>query len=564
MCVCGSLKFTFCHLFRVRSYIKNGWADNIINPDEISDPCCLQASSSSLSSSLNTLDTVNVWKDIRKAYSCQNQVPKFSYGHMMTYFVSRTLSDGLPAGDFNAMNTKAKRLYDCGHIQNIEVSTSGSKVCIRASCLPEMKKDVYKVSLSLCENSFDIETAVCGCKAGKGPKASCKHVGALCYAFAEFCKSGHLPDFLTCTEQLQKWNQPRPRKVEVIPVSSRKNKLLKKQEDSFPVPSCYDPRPISMRSSDPQLIETLRVNLLAVDSHCALLQLLVPPVKVALHDHQYGSHRNESTVLTSNETDMNELQKILAINNNHPTDQKSKLNVTLQERKRIEENTRCQSNSSLWHVVRARRITASKCGKILCQIKRTDSLLIDVLYPKRMDPNKLPAPIKWGIDNECHACEAYVAHMQKNGHEKITTRPCGFIIHPTMGWLGASPDSFVADPSNILSDGIAEFKCPFTKKDLSPFDACQDPTFYCTMSNNQLHLNRNHHYYHQVQLQLFVCMDMCQWCDFCIYTLKGVAVERIWLDTDWCNMYISELESYFDGYMLPEIISPKLKPSYVL
>ena len=66
---------------------------------------------------------------------------------------------------------------------------------IRVNCLPEMKKDiVYKLVLSL-NSKCDIETANCGCKAGKGPKASCKHVGALCYAFAEFCGSVQLPDF---------------------------------------------------------------------------------------------------------------------------------------------------------------------------------------------------------------------------------------------------------------------------------------------------------------------------------------------------------------------------------
>ena len=32
----------------------------------------------------------------------------------------------------------------------------------------------------------------------------------------------------------------------------------------------------------------------------------------------------------------------------------------------------------------------------------------------------------------------------------------------------------------------------------------------------------------------------------------------------WCNKYILELESYFDGYMLPEIVCPKFKPSYIL
>ena len=49
--------------------------------------------------------------------------------------------------------------------------------------------------MSLSKPSYDTVSAECGCKAGKGPKASCKHIGALCYALVEFCKSGQLPDF---------------------------------------------------------------------------------------------------------------------------------------------------------------------------------------------------------------------------------------------------------------------------------------------------------------------------------------------------------------------------------
>ena len=41
-------------------------------------------------------------------------------------------------------------------------------------------------------------------------------------------------------------------------------------------------------------------------------------------------------------------------------------------------------------------------------------------------------------------------------------------------------------------------------------------------------------------------------------------MERIWLDIDWCNKYIPELESFFDAFMLPEITHPKCKPPYIL
>lgn len=153
--------------------------------------------------------------------------------------------------------------------KKIEVTTVHSRVWIHADCFPEMKKDIYKVAMSLCDKSFAIQNAMCGCKAGQGPKASCKHVGELCYAFAELCKSGQLLDFLTCTEQLQKWNQPRPKKLEL---GSRKNEILKKEkENPLPVPSKYDPHPSSMRAYDPDLIETMRVNLLDISSPGVLL-----------------------------------------------------------------------------------------------------------------------------------------------------------------------------------------------------------------------------------------------------------------------------------------------------
>ena len=180
---------------------------------------------------------------------------------------------------------------------------------------------------------------------------------------------------------------------------------------------------------------------------------------------------------------MDELQRILIAKNGEDlSDYKSKLNVTSEEKKN---HRREDLGSHLWYTVQSRRITGSKCGKILCQTKRTESLLKDILhvYPKNMHPKKLPAPIKWGIDNEHSAWESYTSLTRKNGHEKLTTSLCDFIIYPTMGWLGASPDAFIIYPSSDLPNDIASSSGPFTKKDLPPLDAAQDPSFYCTFPN---------------------------------------------------------------------------------
>ena len=190
----------------------------------------------------------------------------------------------------------------------------------------------------------------------------------------------------------------------------------------------------------------------------------------------------------------------------------------------------------------------------------TTALLKSVLYPKPFI--HLPLSIKWGINNEPIANKEYIKYAKAHGKTKLMTSRCGFVIHPTMRWFGASPETLVTDHHSNFSNGIAEFKCPYSKREMTPHDACQDSSFYFSLDGN-LHLKRSDHYYHQVQLQLFVIMDMYDWCDFCVYIPKGIEVERIWFDTEWHQKYVVELDRYYDAYLLPEIMNPLHKSSYV-
>ena len=197
--------YVFC-LCRVNSYIANGWASqNLIDPDGDSVPAVPSNTPST------ALCFTGNWTNLKQTFSEPADVPSFNHGHMISYFVSRTAADGLPSGDIKSINKSAKHLFDCGHVQNIEFGRNDMSIYLQATCLPEMLKDrVYKQSMSLNSKTLDIPGAHCGCPPGKGPTASCKHIGALCYAFVEFCTSGKLPNFLTCTDQLQAWNRPRP------------------------------------------------------------------------------------------------------------------------------------------------------------------------------------------------------------------------------------------------------------------------------------------------------------------------------------------------------------------
>ena len=158
--------------------------------------------------------------------------------------------------------------------------------------------------------------------------------------------------------------------------------------------------------------------------------------------------------------------------------------------------------------------------------EKTVALITYCLYPKPLDP--LPTPMLWGQHHESIAIQKYIA--SKN---QVTVKKCGFIIHPRYGWLGASPDGHVVARLCSEAEGILEIKCPFSKWDVTPLEACQDINFYCEAKNSAVTLKKNHAYYHPVQLQLYVGSDLYKWCDFCVYTTKGMSIERILPDPVW-------------------------------
>ena len=102
-------------------------------------------------------------------------------------------------------------------------------------------------------------------------------------------------------------------------------------------------------------------------------------------------------------------------------------------RSEIEFLTRQQAKTPLWHEVRARRITISKSGKILCQVTRTDALLQPVLYPPPMLHK--PPPIQWGIQNEKVVRNVYAQHMRQAGRTNLEVKDSGFIISLSKGWV---------------------------------------------------------------------------------------------------------------------------------
>ena len=148
------------------------------------------------------------------------------------------------------------------------------------------------------------------------------------------------------------------------------------------------------------------------------------------------------------------------------------------------------------------------------------------------------------------ALSKYEQYMKSINHD-IQVEKSGFVIDYKNFVLGASPDSKVVD---LLEDpvyGLVEIKCPEEYKDFNPRDICYISKNPCIQVDEyqNVKLRKDHYYYDQVQYQLGVS---CQsWCDFVLYTNKGLIVDRIKFDRNHWNQLKEELlQFYFKYYLL--------------
>ena len=74
-------------------------------------------------------------------------------------------------------------------------------------------------------------------------------------------------------------------------------------------------------------------------------------------------------------------------------------------------------------------------------------------------------------------------------------------------------------------------------------DACQDPNFFCEAVNGRCKLKKKHAYYTQVQGQMGV--SGAKWCDFIVYTKKGISLERIPFDAAYWETLKQKLHTYY-------------------
>ena len=156
----------------------------------------------------------------------------------------------------------------------------------------------------------------------------------------------------------------------------------------------------------------------------------------------------------------------------------------------------CEQGSPEWRQARAGVITASRVNDVMARIKSGEAavrrnykaeILVERLTKEPTPDGYMSAEMLRGIEMEPLARAAY--EMKQD----VMVDRVGFVLHPSLDYLGASPDGLVGD------DGLVEIKCPNTATHLGYLLGRVAPSEY-----------------HNQMLTQMACCER-EWCDFVSY-----------------------------------------------
>ena len=504
-----------------------------------------------------------------------------------------------PSGDSPCVQTnfrKATAFLNEEYLKDILTSSDDKYFYIKSLCHHSFKKNdpPHVLSITLCLLSGEVRHACCSCVAGK--VGFCNHVLALMMKLCKFslydCRTVNdldneddMQPKRPCTSQLQQWHH-KSRGDKISPQAVMDvvvNKISQENSNSSGGIKCqlYEARNNlkTQKSDESKLKATLqqinpKIPLAQIMKHSGTAEHYVQTKYGSSPQGSYGSYQLTMTednfkVYCSIESvprlvPSNSCGQSTASNNYplFPLNSQAKpfeLPPSLGEQEQvllqnlmadstkvndIECKTREQSGCDEWQMQRKFRFTASNFGLIKHRKRNHDTLVKNLLHPRSFTSKYT----QHGKKYEPVALKQYEKYMHSI-KKPVSVYKSGFVISINSPYLGASPDSKVVDSGCTEPYGIVEVKCPETKFMVTPLDACSDNHFYLENVNGIPKLKENHNYYDQIQGQLGI--TNAKWCDFVVYTSKGMSIERITLD----EYYWSELRETLSRYYFEHFLA---------
>ena len=489
---------------------------------------------------------------------------------------------------------KATRFLNDEYLKALSAASDSNYFYFRCQCHHSFRKNdpPHNLKVALCLFTGEVKNASCSCVAGQ--VGFCNHILALLLKLCKFtlyeCKSvadldseEDMQPKRTCTSSLQQWHRKgRGASINPEPVMEMlvtKTCLDKPSTSRDPGVRCllYEARKNmkSQQADESKLLQQLK----ELNPKMALAQIMTPrsestsllatkfgkspqgsyaSYQLSMTEDNFKVYCDTTSVtrLDSNNHDLpitafprfplNTSDKQFEIPAEISGDEKTlldKLKVDADKVNEIERKTRGQSDCLEWKNERKFRFTASNFGLIRDRKRHHETLVKNLLNPKPFSSRYT----NHGLKYESVALEQYQRYMMSI-RRPVHIFKSGLVISPESPYLGASPDAKVIDPGCSKPFGLSEVKCPETKYLVTPLDACSDRNFFLEEVHGNPKLKRTHKYYAQVQGLMGV--TGARWCDFVVYTSKGMSIERIPFDVHFWNDLSTKLKLYYFKHFL--------------
>ena len=515
-----------------------------------------------------------------------DKMPLFTKAEMNKYIENSGKRLGSSHHSVPTSWKKGKTFLEDEYLKNIECTSDEKHFYFRCKCHHSFRKndEPHNLKLAMCIVSGDVVESTCSCVAGK--TGYCNHSLALMLKICKFSlfESKSTEDLVNdadqnpeeaCTSRLQTWHRkgrgdtivPQP----VMDVIVKKTKLsdTEKQREGINCPFYEARNNVTVLEAEERTFkETLRkinpkmglANVSCRHGELVDTKYGKSPVgslssyqlshtesnfDVAINIDSVARHDNHIQGIESfprfplqhqGESDEHDLS-------NEKKDFVRKLQLDEDDINELERATRDQAKSEKWKSERRYRFTSSKFHIISHRQRNHETFANSLMHPKSFTSRHTSHGIKY----ESEAIHAYVKQMNSRSMP-VQVFKSGLVVYKKEPVLACSPDGKVIDTGCIKPFALLEVKCPETKFLVTPLEACSDSNFCCENIDGKCKLKVSHPYYAQVQGQMGI--TGAQWCDFVVFTKKGMSVERIAFDRHyWSDLERKLLLYYYQHFI---------------
>ena len=500
----------------------------------------------------------------KDGFKCEiSGIPKVNFGTIWRYMIEnvefkKKLSTAKPL-------VKGYNFFMSGHVLFLSHLHENGKHFIKSKVLPSMKKQsVYSCHIVL--SSFgNVLRGQCGCPAGTDGR--CNHVAAIMFALEDYCKERSKNSTESCTSKPCKWSVPSKRTGSVVPLAHMK--FAKHDYNKRRKLRCFTTLQTDRDVRAPHQREWPQskvANMLSlVQEYQNKSGNKVSWIHILTNQSSVDNNKSEETCVNIPSTN-SPCDELLSPIKEHPISNvqlrercdkvKRRLQFSKEEIDEAEKITQNQSQNPQWYKLRKHRITASQCHRVAV-LKECTSPTKAIKEVLLMNPSYQSKCMTEGLSNEEKILAEYIKFMGTKGHKGISVKKCGFFISNMHGFLGASPDGLVNDPSVSESCGLVEIKYIKQNESESLEDALVRKRI-CKV-NNGLVLNHKHGYYYQVQQQMYVTQR--SWSDFVVKGSRdtGLFCQRVAFCQAFWEVTLNKLEVFFDRWIAPELAYPRIK-----